>query len=1142
MRKTAKPAKKNNRNGLLLLFFVVTTLTLPAMNFCVWNVRGNETQTQVNENEKENSPLEKSPQFGPCPAYSFVSNHDGLWASFTPEGKMCYLFYPESTFEHINYHVRTGDNAYTPGYRCYPPILTPDQDWMGSFAGIRLAQDNDGAGKQDFYWLHDSAQFLHSQKYYHNESYDESTARIRTIHVNNTLKLNITEDCFAVPKQPVIVRHFTIKNNANRTIDLGFNYYGAFDINKAERAYDEVRYLDNPIEALKRASNGHYHCLGLGGLEWNWPYHPNDVVVVRDTSAHGAPGIFWKSSTNDTQYAIGFGLDVSGTPLLNIGESGKGNSGPDCAYMKCMDGKHDASRLEIQHTETGNAFIEWQFQSLEPSVSVEMTVFVVCSKTGLSDAFQVLKSARAAEYKTLRDNTDTYWHSWLSKRTTTPNTHKALYDQALLTIGMCQDPRSGAILNGIPCLQPEYNRAWPRDSTFAAVALDYAGYYSEAEAWYDFLAANQYWTKQKYGYAWKYAGEEGCWLMCYDSDGRYSGTVDFQLANRWTKQATDALEDFDVPSVGEVKIGVCIETPEQDQQGIVLWGMGQHYHILKRRFGDEVANRWRDSMRDTVTAAAEYILRHIDRDNLNLDVNGLMIFNPDSEENPERWKFRQGLLCNAACCAGLMAAYDLTMNERYATGALELRDAIKREFFDGYGSNPVTSIWLWGRERATNTDDKYLDVLSVFWPYNIFTPDELPDISDDRSYYGQVKSVKAGEVWLPSLLCLANYAKLQGDKVTWENIIDKIVVPSSTTTNLICERIKRYNENDWTVAYTDGRRATNLGWSSGWFIMSLLLGEDMVNQQPLELGMECDYASLDSYISFLKTSLNFYEGVKITINGVVYDCYKVTQEGSANICGLVLGALFNEELNRVMYIDKKTQGLVRVDYYGKADWDFGEWGNFMAEENTTLLFQPPATFVDDYSGMGLFPWVKVQSPIYVGKSWLESTQVYVDVTGAIGYNTTESFNGTGTFWMNRTFRIESTNIVPAGGDLYRVYVINTSLIHEDDDFDYSYHHGPIYEKIYYAPDLGVPVRIEKYGRYEYGPLISESLKLVSIRRPSLINDGLTPTEQVAVYGGVSCGIVAVVIYIVLRPPPAPSPSIASSRTIVLPRRKRDKTW
>ncbi len=297
------------------------------------------------------------------------------------------------------------------------------------------------------------------------------------------------------------------------------------------------------------------------------------------------------------------------------------------------------------------------------------------------------------------DDTVNYWYNYLdrSKKVATQRRDlDDLYRRSLLVFKLMSDKTSGGLL-AAPEIDEHFTRCgryaycWGRDAAFITSAMDYAGYTDLVERFYQWAVNSQ--------------AEDGSWQQRYHLDGN--------LAPCWGLQI--------------------------DETGTLIWGMLQHYYVVKNRAFLEWV--W-----PSVQKGADFLISFIDKD------NGLPRASYDLWEE----RIGQHTYSAAAVYAGLMAAAEmdkiLKMDnpnrvcwENTARGikrAMEelLWDAKQNRFYRGINS----SVEGWGfeghggkREIILNPKGyrKWVSVLDIMVDVSLLgvsVPFEVFDCKDPR--------------------------------------------------------------------------------------------------------------------------------------------------------------------------------------------------------------------------------------------------------------------------------------------------------------------------------------------------------------------------------------------------------------------------
>jgi len=655
-----------------------------------------------------------------------------------------------------------------------------------------------------------------------------------------------------------------VKNLKSKISELSLAYYASFHVN--------------------RALGGHYHKIDLASpswFSWEWPYtNAEDWNVHLGKNKLGfddvAKCMYWQliewapfdSFQLSQLEAVVMGSDRDDyLKRCYFGESGKPTepTPEKSAYEKCMQGL-DGNPENPIYTYTGNAYMEWSLGNLEQTDKTALTVYIAAGQT-LYDAQLTLNSAKSKGFSELCWATSSYWNDWLQKAYATVLTgtinYPQLYIRGLIGIKMLQEqigPKPGSIIMA-PSLQPEYCYAWPRDGTFAAVALDLANYTEDASLWYEFLKKVQRTNLDE-------DRELGYWYQCYHPDGSYAGVVD------WYKWA--GIPGLTLPLAG----------PESDQQGIVLWGLSVHY---KYAFDGNITARdkWLEGFDDTINMAACYIKSSIWHPQIYSWRGGLLFPATDKDEEPI--KFEQSIWANSAGYAGLVAAsqmgftgYDIAAKNLsesmykifYEIGELDKQSILKTLSYEKGESRIMLGIREPSKTPLKSTD--FTDALALDWPYSVHSFD-----SAIEGWYTQIGT--SSNNWKMSdttwnLLFFTIYSAIHSDLTVTDYYTESLKIPvlSATTTALIsegCTYMPKYDglHDSWGKNFADGRRAIGLVWSEAMFVIASLAKTD---QFKVTVHSPADLHLYDPYHQH--TGLNYTSG--LTEEGIPYSDYTGRQE------------------------------------------------------------------------------------------------------------------------------------------------------------------------------------------------------------------------------------------------------------------------
>jgi GH15 family glucan-1,4-alpha-glucosidase len=288
---------------------------------------------------------------------------------------------------------------------------------------------------------------------------------------------------------------------------------------------------------------------------------------------------------------------------------------------------------------------------------------------------------------TYRGRTLTYWHVWSEK----DHRHideelgedvSELYRRSILTARTHVDNR-GAIIASTDFditkfARDTYAYAWPRDGALVANALDRAGHEDVTRQFFEFCQQSLV--------------EEGFFLHKYTAYG--------QPGSSWLPW---------VDSRGNRTLPV-----QEDETGLVLWALWQHYHIHRNL--DFVV----DLYTTLVVPAADWMVSYFD------DRNGLVMPSWDLWE--ERWGVHAFTV--GAVWAGLDAARnfaelfgDAATYVRYRDAADKLREATDTHLYGTDLGRFVRRVNI--EDDGTQTIDMVLDsAITGLWRFGMYAPDD----------------------------------------------------------------------------------------------------------------------------------------------------------------------------------------------------------------------------------------------------------------------------------------------------------------------------------------------------------------------------------------------------------------------------------
>jgi GH15 family glucan-1,4-alpha-glucosidase len=312
----------------------------------------------------------------------------------------------------------------------------------------------------------------------------------------------------------------------------------------------------------------------------------------------------------------------------------------------------------------------------------------VCMGTRLSEVTtygQELILSKGAD--TYHGRTLTYWHVWSEK----DHRHideelgadvSDLYRRSILTARTHVDNR-GAIIASTDFditkfARDTYAYAWPRDGALVANALDRSGHEDV--------------TRQFFTFCQQALVEEGFFLHKYTSYG--------QPGSSWLPW---------VDSRGNRTLPV-----QEDETGLVLWALWQHYHIHRNL--DFVVGLYTT----LVVPAADWMVSYFD------DRNGLV--SPSWDLWEERWgvhAFTVGSVWGGLDAARNFAELfgDAAAYVRYRDAADKLREAADTHLYSADLGRFVRRVNM--EDDGTQTIDMVLDsAITGLWRFGMYAPDD----------------------------------------------------------------------------------------------------------------------------------------------------------------------------------------------------------------------------------------------------------------------------------------------------------------------------------------------------------------------------------------------------------------------------------
>ncbi|MDY6770462.1 MAG: hypothetical protein SV186_00725 [Candidatus Nanohaloarchaea archaeon] len=356
----------------------------------------------------------------------FVSTpDDGIGAAFTPEGRMCSLFFPYTGFTtHIPYYTH-GDGP-----------LQGAKEMEGGFAGVDL-----GEGRQ---WLWE-------EPFRHDMRYRQGTGIMEFDHLGDDV--DVEEASYVMPDEETLVRDFTVRNRSDEPVDGEFLYYTRANVNDAQQNFVVWESSRNRIEADDE-------------LHWEDLEGQYELAIAGDRPA---------DETEVVVPAIELADQVADDPLAEALVPG------DELYEEIVGEVVEDVSVVLDADEFEGRYLGGTLSfdmELEPGEEAEFSVFV----QGGEEA-AVPDDLRAMSTEDRQEEVEKYWDDWLEGigRDGMSEQAQRRYRRAVGTLGMMHDPETGSI-PAAPNLQPMYYPSWIRDSSFISMAMARAGKEEIAEA------------------------------------------------------------------------------------------------------------------------------------------------------------------------------------------------------------------------------------------------------------------------------------------------------------------------------------------------------------------------------------------------------------------------------------------------------------------------------------------------------------------------------------------------------------------------------------------------------------------------------------------------------------------------------------
>ncbi|MGE4283757.1 MAG: glycoside hydrolase family 15 protein [Clostridia bacterium] len=435
----------------------------------------------------------------------------------------------------------------------------------------------------------------------------------------------------------------------------------------------------------------------------------------------------------------------------------------------------------------GEGVQAWELGKFQPDEKKSFTLYICCSKT-LKKVKDETRKIKDQDVHFLLKDTKQYWMDHLEKGKRRPSGSSdldELYRRSLLVFKLMSDEVSGGLL-AAPEIDEQFTKCgryaycWGRDAAFITSALDQAGYPEQVEQFYQWAVRTQ--------------AEDGSWYQRYHMDGN--------LAPSW---------------------GIQI-----DETGTLLWGMLQHYYMVKDRSFLEYI--W-----SSLKKGADFLISFIDKD------TGL----PRSTYDLWEERIGQHTYSCAAVYAGLKASVEIGKLlekddfqwSQWEEAAINMKksmenllwDPVQNRFyrainstvegwgFEGHGGKKEIMLNLKGYKRWVSALDIMVDIslLGITIPFEVFdfqdsrilsTVEAIehclasPGVGGIRRY--ETDGYMGGNPWILTTLWLALYhIKIGNDEKAVESL--QWAAKHKTYLGLLPEQVdKNTGEAAWIVPLT----------------------------------------------------------------------------------------------------------------------------------------------------------------------------------------------------------------------------------------------------------------------------------------------------------------------------------------------------
>jgi GH15 family glucan-1,4-alpha-glucosidase len=426
--------------------------------------------------------------YGPCTINGTVGNGN-LTVGLDEKGTIVLFSWPKAGYyDHVKYLAISED---LPNYGV--------KDNMGIFSGIIYTYKNE----KKLSWLK-SKDWVHKQYY----QTDESNVLV-TESINSNLKIKVVSTVFVLSDKDVLVQNFEIEVFENCDIEnIQLIFFENFNI-------CDYRLDGFPISDWLLDFFNDYKVFYDADINGICHFKPDKAFLKRIFNKENGKGTYISisGSTEPISYQCGRDFRKFGNYMD--------------AYTDSFD-KSLSMNDEAQGKVNSAMIFPLNFTNNKSDISIYFT-----ASNYLERNREIIKETTSIGYKTLLNDTNAFWETWLSKANlpkNAPNKINRICKRSLILIRTCYDSKTGAIIAS-PSRQAPYSADWPRDGAFINYALDLAGYYKMVEK------HNIFYTKVQ--------NPSGRWDMCYYSDGVVAGPIPFEI----------------------------------DQIGYGLWGLYEHYEF-----------------------------------------------------------------------------------------------------------------------------------------------------------------------------------------------------------------------------------------------------------------------------------------------------------------------------------------------------------------------------------------------------------------------------------------------------------------------------------------------------------------------------------------------------------------------------------